>query len=270
MPHAFADPGGALSRGIVQGTQLGLAVRQQRQSEAREEFNQLQNKLDAERKKKEVENKKLEFQYDFFVKTKNVDAARGILQQMDTNNGTDLALRIGDDRMAEFNKSMKELDAADPSVQAQLMETVIKGFPTLAHLGGVEERLPAARKEATIAQAELAPVEEARFRLTGKIALADEGMLNTVIPEDVALAMGIPAGQELTFKQAQAAGFKPPSKPLVQNVIQGERETAVEKAYGKERGKFLATKLGTIQSASQAADKTLADLTQLEGFMAKR
>ena len=128
MAQAFANPFGALARGISQGTQLGLAVRQQRQSEDRDEFNRLQGDLEKERKKQEVENKKLEIQYDFFVKTKNVEAARGILQQMDTNNGTDLALRIDDDRMAEFNKSMIELDKADPSIQAQLMEKVIDKY----------------------------------------------------------------------------------------------------------------------------------------------
>ena len=140
MPEAYADPYSALSRGIESGTRMGLMIQSQEAEEDKFEFLKLQQGLENQRTQDKADRdfnlQKLEKSFDFHVKTKNVAGARKALQGMDELGGTDLASRITDDRLGEFNDKMKHLDKADPSVQGDLMQEILQSFPTISYLKG--------------------------------------------------------------------------------------------------------------------------------------
>jgi hypothetical protein len=152
MAQAFADPFSALSRGIESGVGLGLAIKRSNVEEDKLEFLKLQGDLETKRGQDEADRDfklgRLEKAFDFHVKTKNVAGARKTLQGMDELGGTNLAERITDDRMAEFNDKMKLLDKSAPEDQEGLMAEVMQGFPVLSHLAGI--RPAAAPKDFTL------------------------------------------------------------------------------------------------------------------------
>lgn len=167
MARAFADPYSSLSRGIESGVGLGLAIKSSQAEEDKFEFLKLQQDLETKRGQDAADRDfklgRLEKSYDFHVRTKNPAGARKALQGMDELGGTNLAERITDERMAEFNDKMKLIDKSAPEDQEGLMGEVIQGFPVLSHLAGI--RPPAAPKEVT-----LKPGEK-RFR--GKEVIAE-------------------------------------------------------------------------------------------------
>jgi len=143
MPEPYADPYSALSRGLESGTRMGLMIQDRAAEDDKLEFMKLQTELENKRAQDKADRdfnlQKLEKTFDFHVKTKNPQGARGALQQMDEIAGTDLASRITDERMGEFNAKMKEIDKADPSLQGDLMQAVLKEYPVISYLvGGAE------------------------------------------------------------------------------------------------------------------------------------
>ena len=169
----FKDPYSALSRGIESGTRMGLMISNQEAEEDKFEFLKLQQDLENKRTQDKADRdfnlQKLEKSFDFHVKTKNVVGARKALQGMDELGGTDLASRITDDRLGEFNDKMKQLDKADPSVQGDLMQEILQSFPTISYLkgGAAGMGLTRTRREGAVAAGFEAMVTE-QYLETGR------------------------------------------------------------------------------------------------------
>jgi hypothetical protein len=147
MAQAFADPYSALSRGIESGVGIGLAIRGQKEEEDKFEYLKLQKELEVKRSQdiadRDFKLGRLEKSFDFHVRTKNPAGARKALQGMDELGETNLAERITDERMAEFNDKMKLIDKSAPEDQEGLMGEVMQEFPVISHLAGLRPKAPA-------------------------------------------------------------------------------------------------------------------------------
>lgn len=261
MAQAYADVGSAAARGITAGTRLGLAVRGQRQSENRDEFERLQQELENKRLEKSERNKQNEQALAFHAKLGNFEGVATAARAMDTDNGTNLAERLTPENMKEFSKRMLEIDKAEPHMQERLIRETMGAYPVISQLRGPERMgvgLTRAGREAAVGAGPEA-MGERQFLETGKapaVAKAPAPAPTKEIYDPKTKATRVKQWNPATSRYDIDIGEKTPAK------VTADRRKAIEAKYRVTGQLKHMRNLYTILKKNNAiidADKDIID-----------